>query len=161
MIKRLLFVGGLGAIGFGIYKYYRTQADILADSDVKLDRVELVKQTRTNVTLRFHVKVINNSEQKFTVKSFDFGLFVNDKFIGIVKNSNLNNVILPNGGSTKISFDFILNPSQINFGELLGGVLFSGAKTKLMIKGNVAVQKGIITVKAPLDINYSLKELIS
>ncbi len=68
MIRKLLFIGGLGALGYGIYEYLRTQAIILKNSDVDITGVKLISQTSTETTIRVFLKVINNSEKKLILK---------------------------------------------------------------------------------------------
>ena len=163
MIRGLLFFGGLGIIGvvgYGTYKYYNSQISILSkNTKIGLSSVDLLNQNKENVTLRFNLKVTNNSEQKFTIKRYDFEILFNNKLIGNIENSNLNTVINPNGGSTNLSFDFSINPSQIGLADILSGLISNRLNSTLSLKGRVVAKKGFITLNSPLDVNYSLKKL--
>lgn len=163
MIRGLLFVGGLGivgVIGYRTYKYYNSQISILSKkTKIALVSVGLVNKNKENVTLRFNLKVTNNSEQKFTIKRYGFEILFNNKLIGNIDNSNLNTVINPNGGNTNLSFDFSINPSQIGLEDILSGLISNKLNSTLSLKGRVVVKKGFVTLNSPLDVNYSLKEL--
>lgn len=161
MIRKLLFIGGLGALGYGIYEYLRTQAIILKNSDVDITGVKLISQTSTETTIRVFLKVINNSEKKLILKSFNFNLFLDGKFIGEVQNADLNNVILPNGGDTRLSFDYTLKQKEVDLVGILGGFISKGMKTTLSLDGKVSAKMGIISVATPVKLDYTLRELFS
>ena len=159
MIRGLLFLGGLGVAGYGIYRYYTKQISFLEDSDISLLNVNVVNQTKTNVTLRFNLQVVNKSEQEFTVKEFKSRLLFNGKFIGDVEAPNVNKVIRPNGGKTLVSFDFSINSKQIGITDILTGLITNRLKSNLSLLGRMKISKGFVTLDAPVDINYTLKEL--
>ena len=159
MIKGLLFVGGLGVFSYGVYKYYTSQIAILENSKIKLLSVDSVSNTKNNFTLRINLLVTNNSEQSFIIKNYNFEIYFNNKFIGNIKSSEINKTIMPNGGSTNLSFDFKLNPSQINITDILSGLISNRMASNLSLKGRVNIKKGFLTVSAPIDEDYSLKDL--
>jgi LEA14-like dessication related protein len=159
MIRKLLFIGGLGALTYGVYEYWRTQAIILKRSKVDITKVELLSQTTTETKIRVFIKVINNSEKKLILKSFKFNIFIDDKFIGEVVNSDLNNVILPNGGDTRLSFDYILNQKEVDLLGILGGFISKGMKTTLSLDGKVSAKMGIINVSTPVKIDFTMRDL--
>ena len=159
MIRGLLFLGGLGVAGYGVYRYYTKQLAILQDSDISLLNVKLVNQTKTNVTLRFNLKVVNKSEQEFTIKEFNSRVLFNNKFIGNIEAPNINKTILPNGGTTLVSFDFTINPQQIGLTDILAGLITNKLKSNLSLRGRMKIKKGFVTLDSPVDIDYTLKEL--
>ena len=159
MIKGLLFIGGLGVASYGVYKYYTSQIAILENSKIKLLSVDSVSNTKNNFTLRINLLVTNNSEQSFIIKNYNFEIYFNNKFIGNIKSSEINKTIMPNGGSTNLSFDFKLNPSQINITDILSGLISNRMASNLSLKGRVNIKKGFLTVSAPIDEDYSLKDL--
>tara|TARA_Y100000592_G_scaffold101114_1_gene185633 strand:+ start:19561 stop:20043 length:483 start_codon:yes stop_codon:yes gene_type:complete len=159
MIRGLLFLGGLGVAGYGVYRYYTKQLAILQDSDISLLNVKLINQTKTNVTLRFNLKVINKSEQDFTIKDFKSNVYFNNKLIGDIEALNINKLILSNGGTTLVSFDYSLNPTKIGLAEILGGLFANKLKSNLSLRGRMKIKKGFVTLDSPVDIDYTLKEL--
>jgi len=161
MIRKLLFIGGLGAFGYGIYEYFRTQAIILKNSNVNITGVKLISQTSTETTIRVFLKMVNNSEKKLILKSFKFDLFLGGKFIGVVENTNLDNVILPNGGDTRLSFDYTLKQKKIDLVGILGGFISKGLKTTLSLVGKVNAKIGIVSVSTPVKVDFTIRELFS
>jgi|SaaInlV_125m_DNA_1040241.scaffolds.fasta_scaffold00493_8 hypothetical protein len=159
MIKGLLFIGGLGVASYGAYRYYNSQISILSDSKVVLDSVNLVSQTKKNLTLRFNLKVTNNSEQEFTLKEYDFEILFNNQLIAEVKNSNLNTIINSNGGKTIVSFDLNIKPNQIGLSDILSGLISNRLKSVLSLRGRVVAKKGFITLNTPLNLEHPLNEL--
>lgn len=159
MIKGLLFIGGLGVASYGAYRYYKSQISILSKSKVSLDSVDLVNQNKKNLTLRFNLKVTNDSEQEFTIKKYDFELLFNNQLIAEIENSNFNTVINSNGGTTIVSFDFSVEPNQIGLSDILSGLLSNRLKSVLSLKGRIVAKKGFITLDSPIDVNYSLNKL--
>lgn len=159
MIKGLLFIGGLGALSYGAYRYYASQIAILENSKVDLISINLVNRTKSNVTLRINLRVTNNSEQSFIIKNYKFGIYFNNKFIGNIENSEVDKVIQPNGGTTNVSFDFSINPNQIGLTDILSGLISNRLQSTLSLRGRIVAKKGLITIGTPIDVDYSLKDL--
>jgi len=160
MIRGLFLLGGLGALGYGVYRYYNSQVAILEDSDIDLVNVKLINQTKTNITLRFNFTVTNNSEQTFTIKEYKIGVYFNQKFIGDIQNSELDKQIKSGGGKTNISFDFSFNPQSIGLADVLSGIIIRRLQSVITLRGRFVVKKGFFSVNSPLDINYTLKEFL-
>lgn len=159
MIRGLLFVSGLGVVGYGLYRYYSSQLVMLKNSEISLLNVKLVSQTKTNIKLRFNLKVVNKSEEQFTIKDFKIKLLLNGKPLGDVENTDINKVITPNGGASLISFDFSFNPKSIEIEDILEGLISNKLKSDISLEGRMKLKKGIVTVDTPLEISYSLNEL--
>lgn len=161
MIRKLLFLGGIGAFGYGVYSYVKTQAILLKNSEVDIAGVKLVSQTSTTTTIRVDLKVINNSEKKIIIKSFNFKLYLDGKFIGDIDSPTMSTVIAPNGGNTIVSFNYTLNKKEIDLLGILGGFISKGLKTVLSVNGGVTAKMGFVSVTTPVMVDYTLKELFS
>lgn len=159
MIKGLLFLGGLGATTYGIYRYYTNQISYLKNSDISLLSVKLVSQTKSNITLKFNLEVTNKSEEEFKIVSFNSDVIFNGKLIGEIETPNINKTINPNGGKSFVSFEFSINPNQIGIADILAGLISNRLKSNLSLEGRMRIKKGFVTLDSPVSINYKLNEL--
>jgi|DEB0MinimDraft_10_1074344.scaffolds.fasta_scaffold43963_3 hypothetical protein len=159
-MRSLLLLGGLGLVGYGAYTYYKTEVAILEESDISLSGIKVIDKSPSNVTLRISVNITNNSEIDFTIRKYDLAFIINNSFIGKIINSNVDTLVKGFGGTSQITFDFSFNPKEVGIANVIYSLLTRRGTSKFTTRGFVSVKKGLISVDAPIDVTYSLRELL-
>ena len=158
-LKTIAFLGGLGIIGYAIYRYYKVQAKFLEDITYKVLGVKVAKISATAITLDITARIYNASNVEAVVKEMYLDLIIND-----VKVGNINEIkdipILPQK-SSDISFSITFNPQLIkkNVVDLITFTI-SAKDMKYDIKGYVKVKSGFITTSLPFSYSNNLKSVI-
>lgn len=159
-MRSLLFMLGVGGVGYGVVKYFMTQYEILHNSELKISGLRIKEKTKERVTLGVKLQIKNNSETSFTVKRYDIDIFVNNVLVGNVYDTGVDTSINGHGETSTIAFDFSFSPKQFGLVDFIHQWLKTKSQTTVTYRGKVGVQKGYFTVGVPLDITYTLKELI-
>jgi hypothetical protein len=159
-MRSLLLLGGLGLVGYGAYIYYKTEVAILEESEISLSGIKVIDKSPSNVTLRISVDVKNNSEIDFTIRKYDLAFIINNSYIGKIINSNVDTLVKGLGGTSTITFDFSFNPKQVGIANVIYSLLTRRGTSQFTTRGIVSVRKGLISVDAPIDVTYSLRELL-
>ena len=157
-MKKILFALGLGGVVYGAYKYYMVQSDILYYSKISLANIQVLEKKADLFKLKITLNITNNSEYDFTLKQYDLVIFMNEKKITAIKNSNLNEKLAGDGQTSSISFNVSFNPAQFGLWDILGQLLKTLGKTLVSVKGDIKIQKGILAIDVPLDLTYKLND---
>ena len=157
-MKKLLLFLGVGSVVYGAWRYYALQGEILAKSKIKLANIEIIEKKRDNITLKISLNIINNSEYDFTLKKYDLAVFLNNKKVSSVQNSNVNEKLAGNGAISTISFMASFNPIQFDLLDMLAQLLTTLGKTLVSVKGEIQIQKGILNINLPTDLSYKLED---
>jgi hypothetical protein len=160
-MRKIILLGGLGLVGYGAYTYYKTEMAVLEQSEISLGSIKILDRSASNVTLNVSVKVKNNSEQEFIIRKYDFLLLINNSLIGKIQNSNLDTLVKGFGSTSIINFNFSFNPREIGIANILVQLASRQSNSTFTLRGNLSVKKSFITLSTPLDITYSLKELMA
>lgn len=158
-IRNFLILGGIGVIGYAIYRYYKTQLEILQNFQYKVIGLKVVSITKDNIALDINTRIINNSNVEAYVKEIFLDAYIND-----VKAGNINEVkdiLVRANGFSDFSFRFSFNP-QIVLGNLVNIVTLSvGAKDVFFkLDGYVKVEGKLIKATLPFSYTNNLKSLI-
>ena len=159
-MRKILFALGIGGLVYGTYRYYMLQSDILYYSKVKLADVKILKADHDNVLLNISLDVTNNSEFEFIIKKYDLAIFINNKKISNIQNSNLDERLKGDGATSRINFDVRFNPLQFGILDVFSQILKTLGQTIVSITGSLVVQKGVLTIDIPMDLTYKLKEFV-
>lgn len=155
----IFILGGVGIIGYALYRYYRKQVDFLKDITYQIIGVGIRNITLNEVTLDISAKIYNASNVEATVKEMYLDILLNGIKVGSV-NEIKDITILPSQTSI-VSFSFSFNPRVIagnivnivSLTTLLKDVIFSA-------KGYVTVQSSFITTSIPFEYENNLKSLL-
>jgi len=162
-MRKLLFLFGIGSLGVGAYFYYRRQLELLKKIDYKVSDINIIEMS----PLKLGIKTIltNNSEFTFTIKGYDFDIFINGENVAKVQNAKLNQKIKGLGGQSQI--DFVTQVSSgIGIGSgglkgLLSGILENLGDTNIQFKGNISVKRGLIEFSNyPVDFSLKLADFL-
>ena len=158
-LRNFLIVGGVGVIGYAIYRYYKTQLEILQNFQYKVIGLRLVTIAKDNITLDINTRITNESNVEANVKEVYLDAYING-----VKAGNINEVKDINvkaNGYSDFSFRFNFNP-QIILGNIINIVTLSvGAKDIMFgLDGYVKVEGKLIKATIPFKYSNNLKSLI-
>ena len=161
-VRSILSAVGVVALGYGAYRYYSLQTDILKDADISVVGVNIKDHSLKNVTIGVKAKIVNNSEYSFILRNYDISIFMDNVYAGNIKNSNIDQKINGKGESSIIEFDFSFDPSQLKINVLsaIQNLLSKKGNTLISFNGSVGIRKGVIFLDIPFDVTYKLKELV-
>jgi LEA14-like dessication related protein len=158
-LKTIAVLGGLGIIGYALYRYYKIQAKFLEDITYKVLGVRVAKISASAITLDITARIYNASNVEAVVKEMYLDLLVND-----VKVGNVNEIkdipILPQK-SSDISFSITFNPQLIkkNVVDLITFTI-AAKDMKYELRGYVKVKSGFLTTSLPFSYSNNLKSVI-
>ncbi len=159
MKKTLLIVGGLGLIGFALYRYITAQAKLVQDFDYKISGFNVLKFTETEIIVVLKVLFTNVSAIAGTVNSLSADLYLNDVKTGSVMENNP--VVVPANGSNTIDLTISVNPTEIlgNILTIIGGTI--GDKDVILkIDGSASISSGFIYKSLPVKFSTGIKQYI-
>jgi LEA14-like dessication related protein len=98
-MKKVLFIGGLGLAGFGLYRYFKYQVDKAMSYDYKIKSFKIVNVAGKDVTVAVEVEIINKSSFEVTINEYSMELFF--KGIPFTKTSSKQKLVVsPNSSFT-------------------------------------------------------------
>jgi len=158
-LRNFLIVGGIGVIGYAIYRYYKTQLEILENFQYKVIGLRIVSIKKDNITLDINTRISNDSNVEAYVKEIFLDAYIND-----VKAGNINEVkdiFVKANGFSDFSFRFSFNP-QIILGNIFNILTLSIGTKDVMFKldGYVKVEGKLIKATLPFRYTNNLKSLI-
>lgn len=159
MKKVLLIVGGVSVLGYGLYKYFKTQADLLSAFDYKIIGINIKKFSLTNIAMDLKIRFISKSKIEAKVNTIYLDLFLEGKNVGYIRETNP--FIIPANGSSDISLYISVNPQFVlkNFTDILLGIS-KNKDIKFATKGFASIKSGFIGATVPIDYETSLKEYL-
>jgi hypothetical protein len=152
-------LGGLALFGFSIYRYVKTQSEVLKDFKWQIKDIRFTSFSLSSIRGRVKILFSSQSDIEFVIDSFFVDFFFNDKKVGLVDSND--KFIVPAKSSTEISFDFILNPKDIitNIADI--ALFTTKAKdAKIKMVGFARVRSNFVKVTVPIDYETTVKELM-
>jgi len=152
MKKGLIFAGlGLGLLGFGLYKYFSIQAELLKNYTYKIIGIKPIKITASEFVVDIKIRFTNKSNIEAKIKKLYLDIYVEGQKAGFIQDTR--EFIIPANGSSDIDLRFSFNPKQVIPNIL--SVIISGISRKdvsFRIEGIADVQSGFI--KKPIKIQF-------
>lgn len=154
---------GVGAIGFGLYSWYKKQLDLAYDYCLKLVNAKVLEATINSIKIQMYMRITNKSSFDLKIKGYTLDIYLNNKKVGNVI-STTEQTIKNNSVS---DFDFILSfdPSQLfdlNYLILLTSAFISNKdNVKFVINGNLKAGMNFLTIDLPVNFSLSLAEMLS
>lgn len=160
MKKGWIFAGlGVGILGFGLFKYFQIQAQLLKDYDYKIVGIKIRKFNVSEATIEFVVRFINKSNIEATITNLYLDIFIEGQNAGYVTNSN--RLLLPANGSSDIPLIFSFSPKMV-INNIVSFVV-TGTKNKdlsFQIKGYADVRSGFVKKSIKIDFKDVLSTYI-
>lgn len=159
MKKALLYLGGISVLGYGLYKYFKTQSEILMNYDFKILGITVKKITLANLSMDLKIRFISKSDIEAKVNNIYLDLYLEDKNVGYIKEENP--FIIPANGSSDITLFISINPQYVlkNITDILLGVGKS-RDIKFKVDGFASIKSGFFKATLPIKYETSLKEYL-
>jgi hypothetical protein len=159
MKKVLLAVGGLSLLGFGLYKYFKTQADLLSKFTWKIQGFKIRKFSLQELAIDITFLFTSVADIEAKVEKLYLDLFLEGKNVGFIMEEK--EFIIPAKGSSSIPIFVSINPQAI-FKNIIDFTL-NVAKNKdirFKIEGYASVKSGFVKTTLPIKYETSLKEYL-
>ena len=153
-MKKILYIVGLGGIGYALYSYITKQIALALDWDWKIKTVRVNELTKDGVEFDLILSVLNKSSFSWEVKNYDIDVYYADVLIGKAKND------VPFVVAGDSWFDIPVK-SNVSFSGKQGvlrnlGITLLGAKPLFLdLKGEMNVVVG----KLPKQILLNVKDV--
>jgi len=159
MKKALLIVGGLGVLGYGIYRYFKKQVDLLKNFSWSVVGFKIFKITATEMSFEVKFKLTSESDIQASVEKMYFDLYVNDTNVGFI--SETKSFVLPAHGSSVVPLTISINPQSI-LKNLLSLSVGIGKNKDFMLKmdGYANVRSGFVALTLPIKYETSFKQYL-
>jgi len=163
LIALSLFTG-LSAIGYGVYKVFIEQGKLLQSYCWKIKDVIINRFRLDEVYLTFVLLLKNQSDIDVTITDFDLDVFLNNKKVAKVINTEMDSKWKAKSVST-IKFDVKFNPKEIfsdfnTVSRLVIDALSNKENILISIRGTVTAKHKFIKVSAlPIDYSMSLASI--
>lgn len=159
MRKILLIAGGLGLLGYGVYRYFKRQAEILSQFSWKIVSFKIKKFSLTEMSLDVVFMFTSQADIEATINKMYFDLFLEDVNVGFVKEEK--SFIIPAKGSTTIPLIVSINPQYV-LKNLINVSLGVAKKkdVKFKMSGYVNIKSGFISTTIPVEYETTIKEYL-
>jgi len=160
MKKALLILGSLGLLGYGIYRYFSTQADILKNFTWKISGFKIIRFNLKELAIDVTFLFSSSADIEATINKLYLDLYLDGKNVGFITESK--KFIIPAKGSTNIPLHISVNP-QVIFKNIIDVTLgaFKNKDLRFRLNGYVNVKSGILSTTIPVDYETSIKEYLS
>jgi len=159
--KYLIAIGGVGLTAYGI-SWLIKQQGMLEKTCFKAKGFVPVRLTINSADVNVKFKMKNESKVGYYLKNQIYNVYINDQFVGVIKNPN-KLYIVPEK-STDVWLNVKFNPLQVaNISrDTLKNLIANNSDVKVQIKGNanVVARGGMFAFNYPVDETFTLSELI-
>lgn len=73
-MKKLLFIGGIGLAGFGLYRYFKYQVNQAMSYDYRIKSFRIVDVKGKDITISVSVDIVNKSSFEVFIQGYDIQL---------------------------------------------------------------------------------------
>jgi hypothetical protein len=159
MKKALLIFGGLSLLGFGLYRYFKTQTNLLLDYQWKIAGFKIIRFSLTEITINLSILFTSKADIEAKINKIYLDLFLEGKNVGFI--SEVKSFIIPAKGSTTIPLLISINPQSIfkNIFDVSLGIAKS-KDLRFKIDGYANVKSGFISTTLPIKYETTIKEYL-
>ena len=148
-LKTVAIVGGIGAILYAIYSFYKKQLKLISQYEYKIIGVKVKRITGNEVVFDIKYRFFNKSKIEAEVNKIFLKVIVEGAEIGYITENE--KFIIPAKGSSDIDLQISANP-QLVLKNILGIVL-GGVKRKYLnftMDGYANIRSGFISTTLPI-----------
>jgi LEA14-like dessication related protein len=162
-VTTLGFLTGLGAIGAGLYLFYKKQVGLILQYCYKIEKVDILSFSKDRVKAVMHLKIKNKSSFLLKIFGYRIVFFIMGKKVAETSSDKEQGINNNSVSVLKVPFEFIPG-SILNPDDVKNLVLFYFMDKKLItfnIIGKIKAGVNFLAVNIPLDISINLKEAMS
>jgi LEA14-like dessication related protein len=158
-LKVILFLGGLGAIGYALVRYYKSQIQYLSNIEYSVVGIKIVQVTSTNISVDITNRLFNSSNVEATITEMYLDFKMNGVLIGNITDSK-ENTILPQQ-SSDLTYRFNFNP-QLVLGNIVNLVTLAVKAKDITFDavGYVKIKSSFLATTIPFEYHNNLKSLL-
>lgn len=164
MKKGLIVVGilgGIGAIGFALYSFYKKQFDLIKQFKYKIVGFDIQELSETLISGVIKFEFCSISDIEILVRSFYMDFYTEDVRVGYIEDTSVaEGFVIPANGCNVLEFRFAINPRLI-LGDITDIVLLitKQKKVDIVLDGQVKLESGFVKATVPLKFNCSLPNM--
>ena len=158
-LKALYIIGGLGLIGYALYRYYLKQIDFLKDITYQVIGLKVLSISANQGSMDITTRIYNASNVEATVKEMYLDFLINGIKVGSV--NEVKDILILPAQSTDVTFNFKFNPRILGQNILDIVSLSVGSKDVVFdAKGFVKVKSSFLTTTIPFEYSNNLKSIL-
>tara|TARA_R110001606_G_scaffold157449_2_gene300510 strand:+ start:2698 stop:3180 length:483 start_codon:yes stop_codon:yes gene_type:complete len=155
-MRRLFLLLGVGGVAYGLYAFYLKQLEILENLTYKLKGIKFSGISLSSTDVILTLEVVNNSDISITISKYYFDVYVNNIFIGVIQNANVNQDLKGLGGISTFNVKVRVKNSALIGSNLISGLRENFKNATIRLKGVYGLKKGFIKIK-DLEVNETFK----
>ncbi len=154
-MKKLLFLLGLGGIGYGLYYYFTEQLKLALDWDYKISNFRLNSITSQGADIDLIISVLNKSSFAVEVKDYDIDVLYSGVKIANAKNDSRFIAEADSWFDIPTSAYISFDSAKGILGDL-GTTLLANKPIKVTVKGKM----NTLIAKIPKEIIFNAKDIM-
>tara|TARA_R110000782_G_scaffold49136_1_gene107069 strand:- start:971 stop:1522 length:552 start_codon:yes stop_codon:yes gene_type:complete len=154
-MKKILFILGLGGIGYGVYYYFTEQLKLALDWDFKISNFKLNTITSQGADVDLVISVLNKSSFAVEVKDYDIDLLYSGVAIAKAKSDGKFTVQADSWFNVPTSAYISFDSAKGILGDL-GKTLLSNKPIKITVKGKM----NILIANISKEIIFNAKDIM-
>lgn len=148
-LKKVLIFGGIGAVLYGVYTFYKKQIGLLRNYDYQIIGAKVNKVSLNQISFSTKVRFFNKSKIEVVVQNIYLDVYLEDTLTGFVTENKP--FIVPAQGSSDIDLNMTFNPQSLL--KNLTNVILVGLKKKdlnFTLKGYANIRSGFVSTTLPI-----------
>jgi len=148
-LKKVLIFGGIGAVLYGVYSFYKKQIGLLQNYDYQIIGAKVNKLSLNQISFSTKVRFFNKSKIEVVVQNIYLDVYLEDTLTGFVTENKP--FVVPSQGSSDIDLDMTFNPQSLL--KNLTNVILVGLKKKdlnFTLKGYANIRSGFVSTTLPI-----------
>jgi LEA14-like dessication related protein len=148
-LKKVLIFGGIGAVLYGVYSFYKKQIGLLQNYDYQIIGAKVNKLSLNQISFSTKVRFFNKSKIEVVVQNIYLDVYIEDTLTGFVTENKP--FVVPSQGSSDIDLDMTFNPQSLL--KNLTNVILVGLKKKdlnFTLKGYANIRSGFVSTTLPI-----------
>ena len=144
----IALVGGLGVIGFALYRYYKKQVSILEELQYQVVTFKPVELKPNRLSFDITVKVFNPSNIQVRITEMLLDVYLNGTPMGKVNENK--DIDLNPGQTTLVTFNFTIDASSV-------GKTIATRKLVVDLRGFIRARSAFISTSMPFEYQTTVK----
>jgi LEA14-like dessication related protein len=159
MKKALLIIGGLGLLGFGLYKYFKKQVDLISQFTWKIVSVKNVKISLSEFSMDITFLFTSIADLEAKIEKLYLDLYLQNTNVGFISDDR--GFVIPAKGTSLVPLHISINPQSI-FKNLIDVTLGVGREKDVRFKfsGFAKIKSGFLSTTLPIKYETSIREYL-
>lgn len=153
------WVGG-AAVGSYLIAHFVSQGRLLYNTCFKPAGFMPNKLTLNEADINIKMKMLNKSDIDYYIKSQGYNVYINNSFVGVIKNPN--KIYIAPKRYTDLWLNVKFSPLKVSniSWDTLKDLIIKGGDLKIQLQGVAKIKAGVFSFNYPVDETFALKELL-